>query len=186
MTKKILSFDCAHRSLAWTYIVLHNKSTELNILIDSIEYFECGSIDLLDGKKVKETSAIERTKKLHEFLKMFNQYIIDYVYIEYQMGPNHKSKEVETGIMMHFAEKNLICAKPAFKNTIAFCPEGLYQNFIKKYSKTYDANKAHTKYNFTVFLNKLYELRPELKQNLNPKHMSDIADSFMQIFQGEP
>jgi hypothetical protein len=128
---------------------------------------------------------------------------LNLVLIEYQMGMNHKSSYISSNLIYHYStvdlsfesfnpihkissnlqyEKSHISVKiigPSLKNTIAFSCAGKHINFIKKYTNTYIANKAHTKYNLKKFLEK-FNLSC-LIQDLNTEYLDDAADSFMMI-----
>jgi hypothetical protein len=97
------------------------------------------------------------------------------VLVEYQAyDPQRK---ISDAILALFAEDDIIIIGAALKNRIATCEEGRYCHFAAKYSTTYNANKAHAKFNFRkieeTFGTKIPPSKPALRGH--------IADSFMQI-----
>ena len=56
--------------------------------------------------------------------------------------------------------------------------EGAYQDFVEKYSRRYDANKAHSKFHFLRFL-KALDCEHMIK-DIKKKNVDDAADSIMQ------
>jgi hypothetical protein len=68
-------------------------------------------VDLIPGKKLKETSVILRASRLASYLK-YVDFLIDThigygnkhkVLLEYQMGPNDQSRNVGSQILLHYA-----------------------------------------------------------------------------------
>lgn len=68
----------------------------------------------------------------------------------------------------------------SLKNAYHFTSDGEYSNFIAKYSN-YVANKKHTAYNFSKFIEVFGGSKKEDMLRINNK-VDDIADSFMMIY----
>jgi hypothetical protein len=64
------------------------------------------------------------------------------------------------------------------KNSIFFCEDGRYENFIKRYSTNYAANKAHCKFNLCHWAG-LHD--PTLLKGIKKRNWDDVADAFMMI-----
>lgn len=158
-----------------------------------IKYLEVK--DLIPGKKLSETNTIDRTLALHNYLKeldlklneLLNSNIQNlYILVEYQMGPNDKSRVISSQLLLHFMKyvesnsPNIHLIGPTLKNTIHIGSgdDGIYSNFVEKYKNNYTANKAHAKYNFLKLIdllgcaNMIYDIKK--------KNLDDIADSVMQ------
>ena len=192
-------------------------------------------VDLIPGKKLKETSVILRASRLASYLK-YVDFLIDThigygnkhkVLLEYQMGPNDQSRNVGSQILLHYATVDTgfkcvhgvaskICdfkgsddsqnlsatvadmnafndklielehenqldrydveiVGPSLKNKINLVKDQPHSFFIQKYTKSYDANKAHSKANFLYWIKtKKAEL---MIKNIKKKNLDDIADS---------
>ena len=192
-------------------------------------------VDLIPGKKLKETSVILRASRLASYLK-YVDFLIDThigygnkhkVLLEYQMGPNDQSRNVGSQILLHYstvdtgfkcvhgvaskicdfkgsddsqnlsatvADMNAFNDKlielehenqldrydveivgPSLKNKINLVKDQPHSFFIQKYTKSYDANKAHSKANFLYWIKtKKAEL---MIKNIKKKNLDDIADS---------
>ena len=192
-------------------------------------------VDLIPGKKLKETSVILRASRLASYLK-YVDFLIDThigygnkhkVLLEYQMGPNDQSRNVGSQILLHYAtvdtgfkcvhgvaskicdfkgsddSQNLLATVadmnafndklielehenqldrydveivgPSLKNKINLVKDQPHSFFIQKYTKSYDANKAHSKANFLYWIKtKKAEL---MIKNIKKKNLDDIADS---------
>jgi hypothetical protein len=161
-------------------------------------------VDLIPGKKVKETSVVLRASRLNGYLHMLDSVIkqttnnkIIKVLIEYQMGPNDQSRNVGSQILSHYIASDLnfescnfqpcglILPKydvsivgPSLKNQITLIKGFELSHFIQKYTKNYTANKAHSKYNFLTWL-KLNK-HTDLLKNIKLANHDDIADAFNQ------
>jgi hypothetical protein len=182
------------------YIKLLDK---VNDLVDNkilIEYMDV--VDIIPGKKVKETSIVERTAGLYNHLTEFDAKILcaneplctnkarpdieEYTFlIEYQMGPNDKSRAVASQIMMFFSKycgnhgpSIIKVIGPSLKNKISIGGDDAhYSNFIEKYTTNYAANKNHAKYNFIKLL--AYLGKERMIKHIKKSNIDDIADSVM-------
>lgn len=145
-----------------------------------------GVHDLLPGQKVKETDAVYRASQLFKVLSNIQEYINENteILIEYQMGPNDKSRAVSSQIIYHFVSlmnhERVHIVGPSLKNKIELYEGGAYADFICKYRQNYTANKAHTKANFYKFID-MYNnaLTSKAMLNISKKNVDDIADSCM-------
>jgi hypothetical protein len=168
-------------------------------------------VDIIPGKKIKDTTVIERSNRLSGYLNMMDS-VIDPLYnseknnnhgikipiqvlVEYQMGPNDKSRNVGSQILYHYSTPNIeffsanftsdlyipinkyivSIVGPSLKNKICLCPGGKLSDFIPLYAKNYDANKAHSKFNFLGWLKKQNSMF--LIKNIKNKNLDDIADA---------
>jgi hypothetical protein len=160
-------------------------------------------VDLIPGKKVKETDVILRANRLMGYLKYVDETHMDvipksehyHVLVEYQMGPNNKSNSVCSQILYHYAtpDDNFKSIKapgvyanntpkctvkiigPSLKNKINLDKERPRHFFIAKYAKTYDANKKHSIANMKYWLKT--KKSEHMLEHVNKKNLDDIADS---------
>jgi hypothetical protein len=160
-------------------------------------------VDLIPNQKVKDTSVILRASRLKSYLLSVDQYLSklytssDNTYkilLEYQMGPNDKSRNVCSQILYHYSNTDfnfnsaldLPCDTlinkydveiigPSLKNKINMDIKKPYAFFINKYTKAYDANKAHSKNNFIYWVDK--KNISHMIKNVKKKNLDDIADS---------
>jgi len=140
---------------------------------------------MMDVFDVVPTSVntVDRAIQLKKCLTMLDEKIktpIDKVLVEYQMSSNDKSRCVSNQIIYHYSEYSPEIVGPSLKNTIYFSDELKYNAFASKYSRSYTANKNHTKANMLYWLNK--HDRMDLISNIPKKNIDDVADSFMQIW----
>ena len=137
---------------------------KLEALLDNMivpELFDV--IDLIPGKKLKDTTPVLRSNRLYSYLNYLDIYLsamytdIKYkVLLEYQMGPNDKSRNVCSQIMYHYSQydkgfKNTCQAinniqqhdriqydveivGPSLKNKINLVSDKPHQYFIQKYA----------------------------------------------------
>lgn len=161
-------------------------------------------VDLIPNKKLKETTVIERASRLSGYLTSLEKYIhnicsgVIKVLLEYQMGPNDKSRNVGSQILYHYSNpsndfsnvndalKNntpinnsisydIEIVGPSLKNKINLNPKLSHKYFVERYIKTYDANKKHSVANFLHWL-KLKNAESMI-DNIKKKNWDDIADS---------
>jgi hypothetical protein len=154
----------------------------------SIKYLDVK--DLIPDKQLKDTTAVERSNALFNYLTKLDKIILDYTdendlvfLIEYQMGPNDKSRAISSQIMYHcmryYNGSNIHLVGPSLKNKLIIdkSDESKYSSFIGKYKSNYSANKNHSKHNFLVLLKKLKS--EKLIQHISKKNIDDIADSVL-------
>lgn len=181
-----LSFDCGNKALGYTLLATTDrkyipKDDIINIEDMNIELLSYDVIDLLPGKKLKETDDIMRVKALKRALDQIDISAIPKdkltVIVEYQMGPNVKSHSVFDGIFMYYADYDIQKITPSYKNKICFCEDGRHQRFLEKSSRSYSANKAHTAFNVKYFCKgKKIDI-----SKIPDKIVKDFGDAFMQI-----
>lgn len=141
----------------------------------------CGVIDLIPGKKVKETSLLERTLPLKKFLSTIKPDVDAVVIIEEQPATvNDKSNTVQDQICYEYCGnyevKNIL---PKWKNRLCF-GEGLsYEEIRAKYKKKYTANKVHSKLNFLKYIDMTGQTK--MLEGVKKDNYDDLADSCMQI-----
>jgi hypothetical protein len=163
-------------------------------------------VDLIPGEKIKNTTPALRASRLRAYLhsvdKLYLNCLIDkfpndefQVLLEYQMGPNDKSRNVGSQILYHYSPMDI-----KFKNTNTIpnkIPNNLTKEFIidivgpslknklnmykplsffvEKYAKKYDANKKHSKATFLHWVN--HKKIEHMIVNIPKKNLDDIADS---------
>jgi hypothetical protein len=173
---KILSYDCANRSLAVCYMTVDAKKNN-EIKLHMLEVF-----DLTDNRQL---TTVERTILLKQCLKNIDKNIAEFgkpdtVLVEYQMSANDKSRCVSQQIIYNYC---LCCPTylvgPSLKNKIYFADDLKHSVFMAKYATKYTANKNHTKANLLYWLKK--NNQEHFIKNIKKKNIDDIADAFMQI-----
>ncbi|MDE2097740.1 MAG: hypothetical protein KGL39_10865 [Patescibacteria group bacterium] len=99
--------------------------------------------------------------------------------IEFQMGPNAPARVISDALITLFHEYNVFLVGPALKNKVWCTEAGRHCYFVEKFARVYDANKAHTAFNFefleTTFGTEIPPTKPKKKRG-------HIADSAMQVF----
>jgi hypothetical protein len=162
-----------------------------------IEYLNV--VDLIPDKKLSETTTIERTYYLHKFLQQLQNTIKEITLgsrgvddnnykflIEYQMGPNDKSRVVSSQIIlfcMDFlssgdsAEDRIKLVGPSLKNKLSFVNDecSYHSYYLSKYKTNYAANKNHTKYILKKII-KTYN-QEHLLKDIQKKNIDDAADA---------
>lgn len=159
-----------------------------------INFLHLEVCDVIPGKKVSETTSIDRANglytKLNQLCKQFNKkWISDaHILIEYQMGQNKKSGEVASQIIYHFLQyippENIHIIGPSLKNKLYYLDDvkSTHNYYVNKFVKLYDANKAHTKYLFNRLI-EIYKLDSEKENKLTlikKRNYPDIADAICQ------
>jgi hypothetical protein len=212
----IISIDVATKSLAVAVLRynnvgqeiddLINKSTEcsgtlshrISSMLDSVEK----SIDLVDNsikllhlevvnligdKRLKDTDAVYRAKRLREYLESLDKVIKPVlsgntrVLVEYQMGPNDKSRSVSSQLVYHFSgygcEIHLV--GPSIKNTVCIGGKDCnrFRWFIERYKTNYSANKAHSRKNLLEFLDGREE--KDMLDGISKKNYDDAGDAVL-------
>jgi hypothetical protein len=166
-------------------------------------------VDLIPNKKVKDTTPSLRASRLRAYLYSIdelylNDLINDFpndkfqVLLEYQMGPNDKSRNVGSQILYHYSPmdtsfKNTNTKKinhtfyknqqiknysidivgPSLKNKLNMYKPLSF--FTEKYTKKYDANKKHSKDTFLYWIK--HKKIENMIVNIPKKNLDDIADS---------
>lgn len=151
-------------------------------------------VDLIPNKKLKGTSPVLISKRLNSYLHGLSSYINTEnlkVLLEYQMGPNDKSRGICSQIIYHFAgtdncygnvvelpkinKKNIEIeiVGASLKNKLNYDIHHSY--FVGKYAKMYTANKKHSIHNFLYWV-KLCGFEC-LISNIKKKNYDDISDA---------
>lgn len=186
-----------------------HKLDELAADIIKIILFDV--VDLIPNQKIKETDAILRTARLKGYLtnldnKITSLLIDNNIYtnhpkvnsikilLEYQMGPNDKSRNVCSQILYHYTPTNcnyintfesdqiksnkhsIEIIGPSLKNKINLDKDKNHQYFYNKYAKSYDANKKHSVNNMMSWLHN--NGKTQMINNIRKKNLDDIADAF--------
>jgi hypothetical protein len=168
-------------------------------------------VDLIPGKKLKDTTVITRSNRLKSYLYYIdkliytelknNSYDVSIpikVLLEYQMGPNDKSRNVCSQILFNYSKNDNIEFKsfnfqhitiseksdliysteivgPSLKNKINLDKDKDHQFFLTKYANNYDANKKHSSHNFLTWVKK--KSIENMIKDIPKKNIDDIADS---------
>lgn len=196
---RILSFDCANRSLAVIFATVNvdiindiKKAVDRSDVRDLIEKVNryviihfANVFDLTKGKKCKVEERTLLLKncvcQIDKDIKKFD--VPDHVLIEYQMNLNDKSRCVSNQLLYHYSglEKTKVhIVGPTLKNKVLFADHLSHGSFMEKYARSYDANKSHTKINFLYWLD-IHE-QSYIVKKIKGKNIDDLADAFMQIF----
>ncbi len=165
----------------------------INLSLCPIEILFIDVKDLIPDKKLKETDIIERTNSLRNYLNSIDKEIQNLILnsgynnewtilIEYQMGPNDKSRTISSQLLYHFSkysESKIELVGPSLKNSLFLknVESSKYSNFLEKYSTNYSANKAHSKYLFLELLKNMN--KTEIINDIKKKNIDDIADSVL-------
>ena len=153
-----------------------------------IEIIDGEMVDLFPGTPDGKINSVDRIKAVSQYInnriipsldaaKELHPHMDVVIMVEYQMGPNSKAREVASAIIALFADYPITVVNPSLKNKISTSPEGEYRHFTSKYTTSYGANKAHTKYNFEI-IEKVFKSNITKSSNAEKGH---IADSFMQV-----
>ena len=261
---KFLSWDCANRTLGWSYVnidihiysklsiiaddiksfmELHFGSvtnSAINLTIDSVDftmmmhdeefrsqiifyielmdyftlhfivYESCGVSDVLEGNRVTDTTEIERTRYLRDYLTNEHSSIDPdtHVIIEHQPSKigsktNNKSTTVSHQIAFYYIDYHPVFIEPKLKNMIVVRQELEYskiydkeverirvrdekintksETLIKKNKDLkYRVNKMHSKANF-LYLVTTFDCM-HMINHVRASDLDDLADSTMQIF----
>lgn len=175
----------------------------MNFFLDNfLTYISSGVVDILPGRKVKDTTEIERTRALWMFLKgpvlkvsagerdLNDTFEPFKVIIEHQPAKigtkaNTKSTAVAYQLAYHYIEHDPIMIDPKLKNTVNLIIS--YDDMLKtelprhKSPKDarYTARKKHSKVNFLHLL-KVFGLM-HITVGIAAANLDDLADSTMQI-----
>ena len=185
----------------------------LNFAKYRIMYAE--TVDLIPGKKVKETTIEHRTESLVSWLVGLDSKLREIgvslgdigvavpdkerpiVLMEYQMGPNDKSRTVSHQILAWYAVRcRIAIVNPTLKNQThkgstaflnrrsGFNDWPSHGKFLAKYADSYTANKAHTKACLLYWMehhasaSEIVIIQAVID---SVKKCDDIADAFMQF-----
>jgi hypothetical protein len=169
-------------------------------------------VDIIPNQKLKDTKPLLRSKRLKAYLYSIDQNYLNSlkknnpndlfkVLLEYQMGPNDKSRNVCSQILYHYSpmdtgfkqttvvlnKYNTIIEKhksstydieiigPSLKNKINLIRDKPLGFYMKKYAKKYDANKNHSKANLLQWVKQ--KKIEHMMEHIPKKNIDDIADS---------
>ena len=172
--KKILSFDCASKSLGVSIVKIDGKI--------ELELYETINILTLDGSEnrlITETTTTERSKLLKKYLKKFDNIEKDtQILIEYQMDANDKSREIYHYLIYHFSDFSIELFNPKLKNKIHF---GKYHisDYYAKYANSEYARKKHSSDLGKYFCSELNLIGPNIGDVRNKKD-DDCAEALLQ------
>jgi hypothetical protein len=150
-------------------------------LRDVIDISRGRVLDIIQGRKVKEVSAVDRVKALKSTLDSERLYEAEdrSVLVETQPGNlNFKSSAISDQLSMYHADEDLHHVSPHLKNKLCFDESLAYEKFLPQYKKQYDANKAHTSANLLYYL-QVFD-REDLVNDIKKDILNNLADSFMQ------
>lgn len=140
-----------------------------------------------EGTKIKtsEVDCVTRALALHQHLCQVDSLIrstginLDRVFIEYQMNINKKSGTVCDQLVGYYCSRAQVkIIPPSWKQKVWFGDLNI-QYFLENSTRSYNANKAHSKANFVHWCEISRQNR--ILKGLNSRHLSDIGDAFMQI-----
>lgn len=170
------------------YLKLLEKCNEILSSRFQMEYLNV--IDLIPDRKISETSAIERAFFLSRALLDIRDKIpisddCQFL-VEYQMGPNDKSRAVSSQILLFCtsfmesameAKMRIKLVGPSLKNKLCIKNdnESYLSHYLAKFKTNYAANKNHTKY----MLKKLtYAYNYDgFVRGIKKKNLDDAADA---------
>lgn len=168
---------------------LINATAEMLTVTDGFLTVKSLSVDdILAGKKMAETTEIERAKACKLFLSRMPELPTDSVVLierqpnkmndAFQSVRNSDSTAVSCWLAFHYADLKCDFVDPKLKNKIALDSSLSFTEVKKTVSSGYTARKKQTKLNFKHIADIF---------NINIKHiprpfMDDVADSFLQIF----
>jgi len=172
---RILSFDCAYKSLGVCCAVVELKNND--VISVTIEYIDV--LKVADSKDGVEQCTIALKNVLVDLDNRLAQ--PTHVLIEYQMSANIKSNCVSNQILYHYTGNAITkVIGPSLKNKIAFSDDLIHSVYMAKYASKYTANKRHTRENLIFWLTKRNQ--QELIANISKSNIDDAADAFMQIY----
>jgi len=93
------------------------------------------------------------------------------------MGPNARARAIAAALVAFFAAERVVIVGPSLKNRVSVSAEGQYGHFLRRYSNSYGANKAHASFNFAA-------LERTFGSSIPPTpaaRRGHIADSCMQV-----
>jgi hypothetical protein len=196
---RVLSFDCANRSLAVCFATINEKErANVTATIKSgmynkttmNNYAKIHLLKVFDVTKGDKCTTETRALLLKQCLLSVDKDIEEMkmtptnVLIEYQMSANDKSRCVSQQILYHYSgiETNPTLVGPTLKNKVCLSNDDTLEHstFMGKYASKYTANKNHSKANFLHWI----QLTDQklLLRDIEKKNYDDAADAFMQIF----
>jgi hypothetical protein len=171
--------------------------SNMNVTVGNfIQYHSYGVIDVLNGKKVADTSPVDRTRALWQFLSTHPTIsslapgtvpIIEYQPPKIGTKTNGAASMVSHQLMFYYINSGPILVDPKLKNTISCGPEMTLECFLsaempkhKSMKDTrYAARKIHSRENYLYLLNTLG--MQHITRGIRKGVLDDLADSTMQI-----
>ncbi|QYB17592.1 hypothetical protein PV-S19_0228 [Pacmanvirus S19] len=168
-----------------------------------ITYLSAGVVDTLDGKKVKDTSIVERGLKLRKWIDtsivstseliltdadlLPTKVIIEQQPIKIGLKTNTTSKPIESQLIFYYHEYNPELISPKLKNKITMSPDHQFLDYVQseldkgknKKDANYTARKLHSKESM-LYLFSVFNLDRVL-DNIPTGCLDDFADSIMEI-----
>lgn len=208
----VLSIDCATKTLGYVYakinldyfnnlIELNSNMLKYNNVYDKMEIMnsynekfidiiDSGVKDLLNGKKIKEVSYVQRLHLLYEFMESLNINENSYILLEDQWNLNSQSNVITSAIVMYYTQKGypvdkIVIISPTKKNKISFHQDLTHASMKLKYPNNTKYNrrkraKKHTEENFKYYLTH-FNLMDNIA-NIKNANLEHIADAFMQMY----
>lgn len=188
----IISFDCGTVNLGYSVVEVNpiNYEEEIpkcnslddikKLLRTNFKIIEWNNQNITRGLNLEDTEDQDRAKDMKDFLNDLDNRVgtndETIVLVEYQMGPNDKSRGVAWQLIYHY-DVRVIKVGPSLKNQITFDPLCPYQYFLQKYGSRKYANKKHTRHQLIKYL----EITGQQDILPDKKKLDDAADSFLQI-----
>jgi len=177
--------------------ILESQNRLKHICNNFIIFHSWGVVDVIHGKKIKDTTEIERSKCLYNWLKSSPVSIskVDsktLVIIEHQPSKigsktNNKSTMVSHQLMFYYAERDSVIVNPKLKNKITLSDDLKYVDYVNRLKARrkdpkgaiYTARKQHSRDSF-IYLLKILG-KDHVLADIPKKNLDDLADSFIQI-----
>lgn len=144
-------------------------------------------LNLLGGRKVKETSLVERTALLLEPLRALTEELSGklplgaplHVLVEYQMSANDKTRLLAAQLVYHFMatlpQAHVHLVGPSLKQGVRFGGRS-FRDFIATHRNNYCANKAYSRTLFEAWCKRHH---PAALTAIPRRNLDDVADAFL-------
>lgn len=186
-------------------IIKFTLETILYFTDNFLQYYSTGVVDVLDGRKVRDTNEIERTHCLHKWLINSPDVSVPRIeqvdettgyktkaVIEHQPSKigaktNNKSTAVGYQLMFYYINNAPVLVNPKLKNNIELSEDLRFSDYITRElpkhkarkDAIYAARKTHSRDSF-LFLLALFDL-DYVTNDVSRGCLDDQADSVMQI-----
>ena len=152
-----------------------------------------GAADLVPGKADKEIPTVERIRAVKSYIEGPVAAVLEAaegcpppdsphlnVAVEFQMGPNAPARTVATVLLSHYSRANIFLVGPAYKNKMWYPsrPDLRHCFYVERYSKLYDANKAHAR---DLYFKHIAPIFGHNTGRIPVKYQKDFADTVIQI-----
>lgn len=222
--QKIKHIDC-NTPIEYIYTILNDIKQQLfnytSIINNIIKPIFLDVVDLIPEKKIKDMTVITRANRLKSYINYIDKLVYSEikkdnnnllntvnikVLLEYQMGPNDKSRNVCSQILYNYSNiddhdfkscnftqltsqydktpktikdisYSVDIVGPSLKNKIDLDKTMDYCFFLNKYKNKYNANKKHSSYNFLLWMER--HSFKYMVENIPKKNIDDIADAFI-------